>query len=128
MSESAALAPPLIGHRQDARALAQNLVRIMDTLQLYQAEVARILGLHCAQVAALVQGRARLNPETPAWIKARRLEQVYAELHQRCGGDSMAMYRWLHLELAPLGATPHRLLVDEHALEAVLACLQGPRQ
>jgi hypothetical protein len=120
--EFAALA--LDPHEDDPLRLSRDIVQIMQMLQLYQAEVARILGLLCGDVAALAQARTRLVPGTPAWQRACLLARFYRALHARCRGDSVAMNHWLHTELPEFAATPHRLLVDEQALDAVLAWLE----
>ena len=115
-------------HRDDPLTLSRNVVQIMDMLQLYQAEVARILGLQCADVAHLAQARTRLMPQTHAWRQACLLVRCYAALYARYQGDNVAMYHWLHRDLPGLGASPHRLMVDDHALADVVAHLERPRQ
>jgi hypothetical protein len=57
-------------HCDDPLTLSRNVVQIMDMMQLYQAEVARILGLQCADVAALAQARTHLRPRNHAWRQA----------------------------------------------------------
>ena len=111
-------------HDDDPLKLSRNVVQIMDMLQLYQAEVARILGLQCGDVASLVQARTRLTADTHAWQQACLLVRCYCGLYGAFQGNSIAMYHWLHRELPELGATPHRLLVDEHALAEVVAYLE----
>jgi len=118
------LALELPVHDGDPVSLSRSVVQIMDMLHLYQAEVARILGLHCGDVARLAQGRRCLEPQTPAWHRARLLLRCYRALHAACGGNSIAMYHWLHRESPELGATPHRLMVDDGALADVVAHLE----
>lgn len=122
MHDNAALALP--AHADDPRLLSQQVVQIMQMLQLYQAEIARILGLHCADVGALARAATCLVPDTPAWERACLLVRCYRALYRRCEGDGVAMYHWLHRELPGFAATPHRLLVDDHALAAVVAHLE----
>jgi hypothetical protein len=123
-SRSGFTALALDPHHEDPLLLSRNVVQVMQMLQLYQAEIARILGLHCGDVAALAQARSRLEPGTPAWDRARLLVRGYRALHRRCDGDGQAMYHWLHRELPGFDATPHRLLVDEQALAAVVDYLE----
>jgi len=111
-------------HGNDPHKLARSLLQVMDMLQLYRAEVARILGLRCADVAALGRPGASLSRHTPAWREACLLLRCYQALYLQCRGDSAAMYHWLHRELPEFGATPHRLMVDEHALFKVVAHLE----
>jgi hypothetical protein len=111
-------------HRDDPLTLSRNVVQIMDMLQLYQAEVARILGLQCADVAHLAQARTRLRPHTHAWRQACLLVRCYTALYARYDGDNVAMYHWLHCNLPAFGASPHRLMVDDHALADVVAHLE----
>jgi len=115
-------------HCDDPLTLSRNVVQIMDMLQLYQAEVARILGLQCADVAHLAQARTRLRPRTHAWRQACLLVRCYAALYARYNGDSVAMYHWLHRDLPGFGATPHRLMVDDHALADLVEPLEQARQ
>ena len=115
-------------HRDDPLKLSRSVVQIMDMLQLYQAEVARILGWRCADVARLAQARTGLTPDTHAWRQACLLVRCYGALYEQYQGDSVAMYHWLHRELPGFDATPHRLLVDEHALAKVVAYLEQARQ
>jgi ferric-dicitrate binding protein FerR (iron transport regulator) len=114
-------------HFDDPLALSRSLVQIMDMLQLYQAEVARILDVRCADVASLAQARTRLTPHTHAWRQACLLLRCYRALHDECRGDAAAMYHWLHRDLPGVGVTPHRLMVDEQALAAVVAHLERAR-
>jgi hypothetical protein len=111
-------------HHDDPLKLSRNVVQIMDMLQLYQAEMARILGLQCADVASLAQARTRLTPHTHAWHQACLLVRCYGALYDAFQGNAAAMYHWLHRELPGFAATPHRLLVDEHALARVVAHLE----
>jgi hypothetical protein len=115
-------------HRDDPLKLSRSVVQIMDMLQLYQAEVARILGWRCADVACLAQARTRLAPDTHAWRQACLLVRCYGALYERYRGDGVAMYHWLHRELPEFGATPHRIMVDGHALAEVVAYLEQARQ
>ncbi len=79
--------------------------------------MARSLGLRCAPVAALVQGREELDPDTPARIEARRLQQAHPAQHDCCHGDSVAIYRWRRREPAP-----YRVLVGKQMLKAGSDC------
>ncbi|MFZ0467792.1 MAG: hypothetical protein WAL92_02590 [Thiogranum sp.] len=115
-------------HCDDPLTLSRNVVQIMDMLQLYQAEVARILGLQCADVAHLAQAGTRLSPDTHAWRQACLLVRCYAALYARYDGDNVAMYHWVHRDLPAFGASPHRLMVDDHALADVVAHLEQARQ
>jgi len=115
-------------HDDNPVKLSRNVVQIMDMLQLYQAEMARILGLQCGDVASLAQARTRLKPDTHAWQQACLLVRCYRALYDACQGNGVAMYHWLHRDLPELGGTPHRLMVDEHALAGVVAYLEeSPR-
>jgi hypothetical protein len=107
----------------DPRRLSQAVVQICDMLGLYQAELARILGLQCADIGRLANGKWCLQPGSHAWCQAQQLVRLQQRLYALLQGDGVAMVHWLHVTLPTLGATPHRLLVDEGRMADVLGYL-----
>lgn len=114
---------PLAGC-DEPRRLSQSVVQAGELLGLYGAELARVLGLHCGDVAGLAAGRRLLEPGSDAWYLGRRWVRFYDLLYQHLQGDGVAMVHWLRIEQPGLDATPLRLLVDEAAMETVIAWLE----
>ncbi|MDX1698157.1 MAG: hypothetical protein R3308_07705 [Thiohalobacterales bacterium] len=109
----------------EPRRLTQAVLQVTALLGLYQAELARILGIKCGDIGRLASGRECLQPGTDSWQRARGFVRCYQLLYRRMAGDGVAMRHWLRVEDADLGGVPHRLLVDEGRLQDVLACLQS---
>ena len=110
----------------DARRLAQSVIQVVAMLDLYQAELARILHLQCPDIGRLTNGQALLEPGTVAWSQAVKLVHFYQLLYQRFDANGVAMRNWLRRQHASFGQTPHLMLVDEGRLQALIECLQSP--
>ena len=108
----------------DPRALSQAVLQITALLGLYQAELARILQTECPVIGQLASGRRCLEPGTTGWRQAALLVRMYRALYRTYAGDGAAMVHWLHVHQALLGGVPHRLLVDERRLDAIVDCLE----
>lgn len=109
----------------DPRRLSQAVLQITQMLGLYQAELARILGLQCADIGRLANGRWCLEPGSRAWDQARLLVRLQQRLYTLRQGDGAAMVHWLHVDLPEWAMSPHRLLVDEGGLPALLDYLEA---
>lgn len=110
----------------DARSLSQVVLQAARLLGLYDAELARILGLQCPDIGQLSAARMFLQPGTAAGLAAGQLVRCYQSLHHLTQGDGVTMWHWLRIPCAALGAVPHRLMVDEGRIAAVLAFLESP--
>jgi hypothetical protein len=105
----------------DDKALTQAVVQITQMLGMYQAELARVLGLQCADIGDFASGKKRLQTGSTEWAKARQFVTLYERLYQHFGGDAVAMYHWLRTTHPQLAASPLLLMVDEGRLDAVVA-------
>lgn len=101
------------------RELSQKVLQVTQLLNMYPAELARILGLQCADIAALSCGHTCLQAETEAWLRAMLFIRLYNRLYDRFQGDSVAMYHWMRSDQPELGGTPHFLIIDHNALRRV---------
>jgi hypothetical protein len=106
------------------RRRTQVTLQVTALLGLYQAELARILGLQCPQIGRLASGREQLEPGTAAWRQAGLLLRGYQALYRLTGGDGVAMRHWLRVRQAALEGTPHLLMVDAGRLAEVVAHLE----
>lgn len=105
------------------RKLSQAVVQATQLLGMYQAELARILRLQCADIGELANGRWLLQPGTDSWYQAERFIRLFELLYHRKNGDSVAMCHWLRADNANLGTTPLLALVDELRIDEVVGLL-----
>ena len=108
----------------EPRRLTQAVLQITELLGLYQAELARVLGIKCGDIGQLANGCEQLSPDTDAWARARQLVYCYQLLYRQLAGDGVAMRHWLRIEQSRLGGIPHRLIVDEGRLDDVVDFLK----
>lgn len=114
----------ITGIPEEPRRRTQVTLQVTTLLGLYQAELARILGLQCPQIGRLARGRESLVPGTAAWWQAGMLLRGYQALYRWTGGDGVAMRHWLRVRQEALAGTPHLLMVDEGRLAEVVAYLE----
>ncbi len=108
----------------DPRRLSQTVTQITTFLDLYNAELARILGVQCADIGRLTSGSRCLAPGTPEWKHACLYVRLYRALYRYKAGDGVAMRHWLRTDNRELGGTPHLLIVDQGRLAEVAAYLE----
>ena len=111
----------------DPRGLTQAVLQSIALLDLYQAELARILHLQCGDIGALASAKCCLEPGSQAWMQAQMLVRLYQALYTRENGDGVAMRHWLRVDHPELGGVPHRLIVDHDRLSAVVDYLERDR-
>ena len=87
-----------------------------DQLDMFQAELARVLQVNCGDIGQLSSGRQILEPGTGSWDQAQLFTRFYRGLYERMKGDGVAMRHWLRVENKTLQGVPHLLMVDENRL------------
>ena len=110
---------------EDPRRLTQAVLQIIDMLDLFQAELARVLHVKCGDIGALAAARRCLEPGTDAWEQAQLFVRCYRALYERLHGDGVAMRHWLRVQQPGLGGVPHLLIVDDDRLHAVVDYLEN---
>lgn len=110
----------------DDKALTQAVLQITQMLGMYQAELARVLGLQCGDIGAFASAQKVLAAGSPGWEKARRFVTLYQLLHRHFAGDSVAIYHWLRTTHTQLAGVPMLLMVDEGRLDDVLDWFETP--
>jgi hypothetical protein len=100
----------------DPRALTQAVLQITTMLDMFQAELARVLQVNCGDIGQLSCGRQMLEPGTSSWEQAQLFVRFYSGLYTRMKGDGVAMRHWLRVENRVLQGVPHLLMVDENRL------------
>jgi hypothetical protein len=109
----------------DPRKLTQSVLQIIDLLDMYQAELARVLQLKCGDIGELASARRCLEAGTGSWERALLFVQFYRLLHDRMNADGVAMRHWLRVENAGLGGVPHLMIVDDDRLADVVRYLEN---
>lgn len=107
---------PLVGRRK----LTQSVLQVTEMLGMYQAELARILGLQCGDIGELAAGKCVLEPDTCAWQQAVLFIRLYESLYRQHAGDGVAMRHWLRRDNTELKGVPLMLMVDDGHLAQVL--------
>lgn len=94
-----------------------------DTLGLYRAELARILGLNCSDVSdsqnleLLFTSNNRIRNQAESFICCFQL------LEKLFPNDTVSMVHWLRRENSELGMTPFLAMVDHGQLSQVIDVL-----
>ena len=93
-------------------------------LAMYQAELASILGLQCADIGRMASAQQFLDPLSASWKKAILFIRLFQRLHTLCHGDEVRMVHWLRAEQKKnLNNSPLLLMVDYGQLEFILDTL-----
>lgn len=115
----------LIENTEDPRQLSQAMIQIIDSLNMYHAELARVLHLQCNDVGQLSSGQQLLKPGSDSWRQAKLFLSLYQSLYQRFDGEGAGMIHWMRSSSDAFGSTPHLMIVDEDRLVEVVAYLDG---
>ena len=86
---------------------------------MYHAELARILGQQCGEIAELASGRSCIRQDSEAWYLAVLFINMYHQLYDYFDGDGIAMYHWMRAHNNHLKGTPHFLIVDDLQLAVI---------
>ena len=108
----------------EPRQLTQSVLQVIALLDMYQAELARVLQLQCSDIGELSAAQRCLDPGSPSWDQAQLFVRFYQLLYGRMNADGVAMRHWLRKHHPVLGNTPHLLIVDEGRLAEVVSHLE----
>ena len=109
----------------DPRKLTQSVLQIITLLDMYQAELARVLHMKCGDIGELASARRCLETDTEHWSRALRFVRFYRLLFDSMNGDGVAMRHWLRVENTKLGGVPHLMIVDDDRLAEVVRYLEN---
>jgi len=101
---------------QQPRKLTQAVIQVVDMLDLYHAELARILHLQCSDIGQLANAQSLLIPASEAWNRACDFVFFYQLLYRHQKANGVAMRHWLRRLHSRFSQTPHLMLVDENRL------------
>ncbi len=108
----------------DPRKLTQSVLQITAMLDMYQAELARVLKVHCGDIGELASGKRCLEPDTEPWQQAQLFVRFYQALYRSKDGDGVGMRHWLRIENKDLNGVPHLIVVDDGELARVVEYLE----
>jgi len=108
----------------DPRKLTQSVLQITAMLDLYQAELARVLKVRCGDIGELASGRRCLEPDSESWEQAQLFVRFYHALYRSRDGDGVSMRHWLRIENGALSGVPHLIIVDDGELARVVEYLE----
>lgn len=106
------------------RKITQSVIQVIELLNMYQAELARILCLQCSDIGQLSSGQTCIKQGSQAWHQAVLFIEIYHYLFDYFDGDGVAMYHWMRADNKVLNGTPHILIVDGGELQRVHQYLQ----
>jgi hypothetical protein len=104
---------------ENERKIMQSVIQVIELLNMYHAELARILGLQCADIGQLSSAQTCIKQDSPVWFQAVLFIEMYHFLFDHFDGDGVAMYHWLRADNKALNGTPHLLIVDDGELKRV---------
>jgi len=108
--------------------LTHRVIFITQQLGLYQAELARVLHLQCADIGQLTRCKVFLEPGTVAWQQAQQFVRFYELLYDRLGGDEVAMVHWLRARNEYFEIEPLLMIVDHGQLPSVIRRLESSHE
>jgi hypothetical protein len=91
---------------------------------MYQAELARILCVTCADIGLMASGKHFLVPDSKAWQQAIRFVRLYELLYETFNGNEAAICHWLRAENPVLNGIPLYLMVDSGRLVDVVKTVE----
>ncbi|MFK5985520.1 MAG: hypothetical protein QM479_08855 [Pseudomonadota bacterium] len=103
-----------------ARTITQSVLQAGFCLNMYHAELARILQLQCNDIGLISSAQYVLQPGSRAYQQAILFIMLYQALFNKFNGNAIAMYRWLHHQPKNLSNSPHLLIVDENKIMQVV--------
>lgn len=95
-----------------------------DTLGLYRAELARILGLNCADVSDSQNLELLFESNTAVRSRAELFIRFFLLLEMLFPDDTVLMVNWIRKDNVDLGTTPFLAMVDFGKLSDVVDVLQ----
>ena len=104
--------------------LSRSVLQVAELLGLYRAELARVLGVRCGEIAKLGRGEWLLQRDTQPWKRGQMLVRLFETLFALHGGNESAMHRWLRVPQDSLEGVPLLLMVDHQAIDEVLGDLE----
>lgn len=107
------------------KKLTQSVLQVSEMLALYNAELARILNLHCGDIGNFASGKKFIQKNSQAWRQAELFLKFHNMLYDFFQDDSVKMRHWLRVNDDMLEDTLFILIVDNNKLEDVILHLSN---
>jgi hypothetical protein len=104
------------------RRFTHAVLQAAGLLGMYDAELARVLGLMCGDIGRLSSARDVLAVDSIAGQRATMFLRVYRALYRCMHGDGAAMCHWLRATHTRLDGSPLLAMVDHGRLAEVVRC------
>lgn len=109
---------------ENSQQLTQAVLQVISLLGLYQAELARILGLQCSDIGEMASAKQFIDINSDAGYQGILLVHFYNLLYDRYSGDEVMMCHWLRRYDDDLSSSPFYLIVDDKKLKTVIAFME----
>ena len=109
---------------QQVRLISQ-INNATEQLQLYRAELARILGLHCDDVSDNEQLEILIENSQPIRHQAERFVLMYRLIEEYCTEQQTNPANWFRQSRSSLGTSAFYAVIDQHRLEDVIMLLKS---
>lgn len=109
---------------ENERKLSQSVIQVIELLGMYHAELARILGQQCSDVAEISSGKRCIKQDSKAGHQAVLFINMYHQLFDYFDGNGVAMVHWMRAHNSNLNGSPHLLIVDNGKLQLIHDYLQ----
>lgn len=105
------------------KSLTQAILQVSQFLGMYDAELARILGLRCGDIGDFYKANKTLQANSNEWLMAEKYIAIYQGLFVKFQGNDVKINNWLRRNSRRLKGVPLYLMVDEKRLDDVLNVL-----
>jgi len=106
--------------------LTMAVVQAAQLLDLYNAEIASILGLKCADIVEMHNSERVIPPASQQGNKARSFITLFNMLDTNHHSNQDAMSNWLRHKQEGLHDTPLSIIVDQDNIESIVSYLRSP--
>ena len=103
--------------------LTPAVLQACGMLNMYQAELASVLGLQCSDIGRMSSVQQFIIQDSMVWEKAVLFIRFYQCLYEKHSGNEVAMVHWLRAEKKELNSSPLLLMVDNGQLLSVFEYL-----
>jgi len=104
--------------------LTAAVIQGAQLLNLYNAEIASILGLKCADIVEILNSERMIDPETSQGTKALAFIVLFNLLDEYHHSNQELMSNWLRRKQDGLLDTPLSIIVDQDDLELIVNYLR----
>ncbi len=109
---------------ENKNELTAAVIQAAQHLNLYNSEIAAILGLKCADIVEILNAERMIYPETQQGDKALSFIALFNVLDDRHQSNQVSMSHWLRHKQEGLLDTPLSIIVDHDDLDSIVEYLR----